>query len=103
MVDESTTDPQRADTAPNPVALSLTGGAIGTITGLRRGGLPGAITGGLVGGTAGYLVGAAGGAQSIDIAEPADVSDPISIETDEPATDTATSDSDADTADDTDQ
>lgn len=42
----------------NPVALSLTGGFIGTVSGLKKGGVGGAVLGGLVGGTAGYVTGA---------------------------------------------
>jgi hypothetical protein len=59
MVEDATVDATpRTDAEPNPVALSLAGGAVGTIGGLRRGGLPGAVAGGLVGGTVGYLAGA---------------------------------------------
>jgi len=39
--------------------LSLAGGFVGTVTGLKRGGLGGAVVGGLVGGTFGYVAGAA--------------------------------------------
>jgi hypothetical protein len=59
MVEDAAVDATpRTDAEPNPVALSLAGGAVGTIGGLRRGGLPGAVAGGLVGGTVGYLAGA---------------------------------------------
>jgi hypothetical protein len=41
------------------VKLSLVGGFVGTLAGLKRRGLGGAVVGGLVGGTAGYAAGAA--------------------------------------------
>lgn len=49
-----------AETEPsgNPAALSLVGGFVGTVTGLKRNGVPGAVVGGLVGGTVGYVSGA---------------------------------------------
>lgn len=61
----------------NPVKLSLVGGALGTITGLKAKGVGGAVVGGLVGGTAGYVAGSAatddglgtpGGVEPIDVA-----------------------------------
>lgn len=65
----------------SPVGLSVAGGFLGTVTGLKKGGVGGAILGGLVGGTAGYVAGAA--AEGTDRRVPdidADV-EPISIET----------------------
>ena len=65
----------------SPVGLSVAGGFLGTVTGLKKGGVGGALVGGLVGGTAGYVAGAA--AEGTDGRVPdidADV-EPISIET----------------------
>ena len=47
-----------AEQDANPLGLSIAGGFVGTVTGLKRGGVPGAVLGGLAGGTVGYLVGA---------------------------------------------
>ena len=65
----------------NPVALSLTGGFVGTVTGLKRGGVGGAVVGGLIGGTAGYVAGAAADETTPPTAD-SDV-EPISIDVDE--------------------
>lgn len=92
MVDETTTAAGTDADSPNPVALSLAGGAVGTITCLKRGGLPGAITGGLVGGTVGYVTGAVTREESpvdIDAAE----NEPISIDPTESSSDAATAES----------
>ena len=92
MEDETTTTAGTDADSPNPVALSLAGGAVGTITGLKRGGLPGAITGGLVGGTVGYVTGAVTSEESsvdIDAAE----SEPISIDPTESSGDAVTAES----------
>ncbi len=70
---------------PTPVALSLAGGATGTIAGLKRRGVPGALIGALVGGTLGYLVGAKS-TDAIHVEEPPIDSDPISIELGESTT-----------------
>jgi hypothetical protein len=47
------------DADVDPAKLSLVGGFVGTVSGLKRGGPGGALIGGLVGGTAGYVTGAA--------------------------------------------
>lgn len=43
---------------PSPAALSLVGGFVGTVSGLKRNGVAGAVVGGLIGGTVGYVSGA---------------------------------------------
>ncbi|PSQ49045.1 hypothetical protein BRD19_04920 [Halobacteriales archaeon SW_7_65_23] len=87
--------PEVEESEPNPAALSLASGAVGTLVGLKRGGVPGALAGGLVGGTTGYLVGAA----SREAAGPREGSEqdvsPIEIETGEGADDDFDSESDA--------
>lgn len=81
MVEQTTTEDHTGTDSPNPVSLSVVGGAVGTITGLKRGGLPGAVAGGLVGGTVGYVSAAAScGTTAVDEEPPAE-SEPISIET----------------------
>lgn len=97
MVEETTGDPVTETDCPNPVALSIAGGAVGTITGLKRGGIPGAITGGLVGGTVGYVSGAVSGDPTTVVENPPTDSDPISID---PTEDTATETAQTDDADD---
>lgn len=97
MVETTTTDCRTETDRPNPVALSLAGGATGTITGLKRGGLPGAVVGGLVGGTVGYLAGVAS-CESMDVGEPATDSEPISIDTSDAAASDAEPETDADDA-----
>lgn len=47
-----------AESNVSPTALSLVGGFVGTVSGLKRNGVPGAVLGGLVGGTVGYVSGA---------------------------------------------
>jgi len=64
----------------NPIALSVAGGAVGTITGLKRGGIPGAITGGLVGGTVGYVSGVVSRDGMVVVEDPPTDGDPISID-----------------------
>ena len=96
MVEETTTDCLTETDNPNPVALSLAGGATGTITGLKRGGLPGAVIGGLVGGTVGYLAGAVScDSMTADNELSAD-SEPISIDTSEAAEPDSDAEEDAD-------
>ena len=56
---------------PSAAKLSLVGGFLGTVSGLKRGGPGGAVLGGLVGGTAGYLTGAA-----LDESSPSQYTDP---------------------------
>lgn len=65
--------------SPNPVALSLVGGFVGTVTGLKRGGVPGAVVGGFVGGTAGYLSGASLGDGESTATTPGSDTEPISV------------------------
>jgi hypothetical protein len=88
--------PEIEESEPNPAALSLASGAVGTLVGLKRGGVPGALAGGLVGGTTGYLVGAA----SREAAGPREGSEqdvsPIEIDTDERAAADAGTESDTD-------
>lgn len=64
----------------SPVALSVVGGAVGTIVGARRG-PAGAVIGGFVGGTTGYLAGAA---VDPDVVDPATVEEPVSIDVADP-------------------
>lgn len=75
---------------PDPVKLSFAGGAVGTITGLKRGGVPGAFLGGLVGGTAGYFV----AATSSDVTRPpgSHTTDTDPVQVDVSGTSTETSD-----------
>jgi hypothetical protein len=56
---------------PSAAKLSLVGGFLGTVSGLKRGGPGGAVLGGLVGGTTGYLTGAA-----LDERSPSQYTDP---------------------------
>lgn len=71
-----------AEQDANPVGLSVAGGFLGTVAGLKRGGVPGAVLGGLAGGTVGYLVGATGEPPA---APPADSDrDPISLDVSDP-------------------
>ena len=64
------------------VKLSLVGGFVGTLTGLKRRGLSGALLGGLAGGTAGYAAGSAlEGGDTVEEWE-----DPLSDARDEPVT-----------------
>ena len=64
------------------VKLSLVGGFVGTLTGLKRRGLSGALLGGLAGGTAGYAAGST--LESGDTVE--EWEDPLSDARDEPVT-----------------
>lgn len=68
-----------AESTPNPAALSLVGGFVGTVTGLKRSGVPGAVVGGFVGGTVGYLTGASVGDEEAATALPEGDSEPISV------------------------
>jgi hypothetical protein len=65
----------------DPVALSLAGGFVGTVTGLKKGGVGGAVVGGLVGGTTGYVLGAA--AEGSDPVRPDADTGPVSVSIDE--------------------
>ena len=67
----------------NPVGLSVAGGFLGTVTGLKKGGVGGAVLGGLVGGTAGYVAGAAANGTDRRVPDIDTDVEPISIETDE--------------------
>jgi hypothetical protein len=75
---------EQHDTADNvtdetgPVTLSVVGGFVGTVTGLKRGNLPGAVVGGFVGGTVGYLAGAS--SRTVDPTPGSGRADPISID-----------------------
>jgi len=101
MVEQTTSENHTDTDTPNPVALSVVGGAVGTITGLKRGGLPGAVAGGLVGGTVGYVSAAASCGKTAVGDEPSAENEPISIETaDEDATDEDATDEDATDEDD---
>jgi len=64
------------------IKLSLVGGFVGTLAGLKRRGLGGAVVGGLLGGTAGYAAGAA-----MDGSTPDDEwEDPLADVRDDPVT-----------------
>lgn len=97
MVEDTTVDGVSKTAKPNPVTVSVVGGAIGTIGGLKRGARA-AIIGGVLGGTVGYL---AATVFNETVAEaPLSSSTPISVgSTDSPATTSmAASDSAPDTA-----
>ncbi|MEF8851846.1 MAG: hypothetical protein V5A44_07840 [Haloarculaceae archaeon] len=73
------------------VKLSLVGGFVGTLAGLKRRGIGGAVVGGLVGGTAGYVAGAALDGPGT----PDEWEDPLADVRDEPVTvDVGTDDED---------
>lgn len=69
-----------AEQDANPLGLSIAGGVLGTVTGLKRGGVPGAVVGGLAGGTVGYLLGATADSPAT---VPED-RDPISLDVSDP-------------------
>lgn len=89
----------------NPVALSLVGGFVGTVTGLKRHGVPGAVVGGLVGGSVGYVGGTALNRESMEsmseAAEPVTVSVADDSGADDIEIDTDGNDIEVDTGDDT--
>jgi hypothetical protein len=63
----------------NPAALSLVGGFVGTVTGLKRNGISGAVVGGLVGGTVGYVGGASLNEDGSATPEPEIDTEPVSV------------------------
>ncbi len=101
MTEEIPVDSLGETESPTPVALSLAGGATGTITGLKRRGFPGALVGALVGGTIGYLVGVVS-KNAIDIEEPPIDTDPISIDLADPTVTDSADDQETDATDATD-
>lgn len=100
MTEETSVDPLEETDCANPVGLSLAGGAVGTITGLKRGGVPGAIAGGLVGGTVGYVSGAVSRDATTVVDDPPAADEPIHIEAAEaPPTDSEAAESTTDATD----
>lgn len=87
-----------AEQDANPLGLSVAGGFLGTVAGLKRGGVPGAVVGGLAGGTVGYLVGATG--ESPATAPEDGDREPISLDVSDPHEDDAADDDAADERDD---
>lgn len=101
---------QQHDVAPetesnaNPAALSLVGGFVGTVTGLKRNGISGAVVGGLVGGTVGYVSGASLNDDGSATPAPEVDTEPVSVTvSDDESASEETTDADEDDEDDTDE